>query len=368
MPRMIDLMRQSAVPAHIMRSAALGALSLPAAEMLEILVFLAASPIFGKEAQLTLAGWDEAASIAVARDPNAPRAVLDYLVAPRNRRPPLIPALLENPAVPEPALLEMAQAESRELLEMMLASARVRHSPNVLNALLTNPLLTPTELQQIREALGAPVATAAQPEVADEGADLLGIVKDYLAAHAAEIAAEEGRPFELVDLTLDEHAELEVVKPGAAKKAEPADGARLSPLQKIAHMSVGERVQLAMKGSKDERFILIRDGSKVVSQAVLESPKVGDQEIEAFASMKNVQESVLRIIAGKRKFMKNYAVIRALVNNPRTPLDLSLALIKNLLVNDLKNLSMNKSVPDTVRKLGRKLYSEKASGGKKAQE
>ncbi len=365
MPRMIDLIRQSAVPAHIMRSAALGALSLPPAEMIEILVFLTSSPVFGKQAQMTLAAWDEAASIAVAGDPKASREVLDYLIAPRNRRPALVPALLENPSVPEEALLEMAQAESRELVQMMLASPRVRHSANVLNALLPNPQLTPAELREIRSTLGVPAAAFAEPgsEIDDE--DVLGILKEYLAAHAAEIAAEDGRPFELVDLTLDEHAELAVAKPGAAKKVDVIDAGRFSPLQKIAHMTVGERVQLAMKGSKDERFILIRDGSKVVSHAVLESPKVGDQEIEVFAAMKNVQESVLRTIAGKRKFMKNYAVVRALVNNPRTPLDLSLTLMKNLLINDLRNLSMNKSVPDTLRKLAAKMHAEKAAGGKK---
>ena len=40
------------------------------------------------------------------------------------------------------------------------------------------------------------------------------------------------------------------------------------------------RVQLAMKGNKDERYILIRDGSKVVSGAVLQSPKLSDAEVQ----------------------------------------------------------------------------------------
>jgi hypothetical protein len=133
-------------------------------------------------------------------------------------------------------------------------------------------------------------------------------------------------------------------------------------------MTVGERVQLAMKGTKDERFVLIRDGSKVVSSAVLESPKVSDAEIETFAGMKNVQESVLRGITQKRKFMKNYAVIRSLANNPRLPLDLGLALINHLLVNDLKGMSMNKNISDTLRKMALKQFKQKtASGGKKSE-
>ncbi len=374
MSRMIDLIRQSAVPSHIMRSAALGSLSLPPVEMIEILVFLTTNPVFGKQARMTLAGWDEAASMAVAADSNTPREVLDYLIAPRNRRPRLIPALLENPSVPEAPLLEMAQADSRELVEMLLASARVRQSANVLQALLSNPHLTPSELQQthgLLAALNQPDSEAAPAkDVADTGPT------PYEVEHATEIAAEEGRPFELVDLTIDEQFELSADRPDAAPVAEspvpeaerakePPKTERLSVLQKIARLTVGDRVQLAMKGSKDERLILIRDGSKVVAHAVLESPKVSEQEVEVFAGMKNVQEVVLRGVAGKRKFIKNYAVVRALVSNPRCPLDVSLTLINHLLVHDLKSLSINKNGPDPLRKLAFKLFKEKSSGGKR---
>ena len=45
MPRMIELIRQSVVPANIMRAAARGALALPPAEMIEILVHLSRSSL-----------------------------------------------------------------------------------------------------------------------------------------------------------------------------------------------------------------------------------------------------------------------------------------------------------------------------------
>jgi hypothetical protein len=92
---------------------------------------------------------------------------------------------------------------------------------------------------------------------------------------------------------------------------------------------------------------------------VLQSPKVSDPEIEMFASMKNVQEGVLRDIARNHKFIKNYGVIRNLVSNPRCPLDLSLTLMNHLMVNDLKILSNNKNIPDTLRKLAYKRFKEK---------
>ncbi|MGH9580975.1 MAG: hypothetical protein ACRD2R_08275, partial [Terriglobales bacterium] len=200
----------------------------------------------------------------------------------------------------------------------------------------------------------------------------------YEIEHASEIAAEEGKSFELVGGTADDQeaivASAAVPPPEAEAKAAPAkaevvkdERERISTLQKIARLSVGQRVQLAVKGNKDERFILIRDGSKVVSHAVLESPKLSDAEAETFAGMKNVQESVLRAIASKRKFMKSYAVIRALVNNPRCPLDLALTLLNHLMVHDLKNLGMNKNVSETLRKMASKLHKQKSAppGAKK---
>jgi hypothetical protein len=81
--------------------------------------------------------------------------------------------------------------------------------------------------------------------------------------------------------------------------------------------------------------------------------------VEKFASQKNVLEAVLRQIPLKRRFMKNYKVVRNLVANPRTPLDLGLGLMKNLLIQDLKNISGNKEVSETIRKLALKMYKQK---------
>jgi hypothetical protein len=122
-------------------------------------------------------------------------------------------------------------------------------------------------------------------------------------------------------------------------------------------MRVGERIKLAVRGNREERMVLIRDRSKLVSLAVLESPKVNESEMESFAAMKNVQETVLRAISTKRNYIKNYGVLRALVNNPKTPLDA--ALLAHLLVKDLRSLAINKNVNETVRKLALKMFRTK---------
>ena len=410
MSRMIDLIRASAVPSNLMQSAAKGSLSVPPREMIEILVHLAVhNKVFGEQAQLTLAGWDEAASRTIASDPATPKEVLDYLFSPKNLRPVLVPALLANPSVSDQSLLEIAPEAGRDVVDAMLKSDRVNASHDILNALLSNPNLSGIQSESIRNKIepAAPVSTPEveaptaesspekpetgteevfqpasvnQPpepeEVLDEG------VLAYMAEHATEITAGAEHAYHPIGGI---HEEFSVAEPlagqaaaaatstgaaaGAATKKAPIKKTqkeeRGSALQKIAKLDIRGRIQLAMKGTKEERSLLIRDGTKIVALAVLESPKISDGEVERFATQKNVLESVLRGIPMKRRFAKNYAVVRNLVFNPRTPLDLSLGLMKNLLVGDLRNLSNNKEISDTVRKLATKMFKQKMESNAK---
>jgi hypothetical protein len=354
MPRMIELIRQSAVPANVMRNASRGALTLPAPEVIEILVYLAEHPFFGEQAKLTLAGFDERASIEAARNPQTPKEVLDYLSAPANLRPVLLPALLENPQLPEMRIVELCDAASRITAEMLLAHERVRRSRPALSALAKSHRISTEQV-----ALAEELLKGFEGSEEDEAA-----VAQFLADHANEIAAEQGKPFTLMGASDIEQQALtaagaeeapELV--GFSKRLENYE--RPSVVQKIARMTVGERVQLAMKGNRDERFILIRDGARIVASAVLESPKLTDAEIDAFAAMKNVGDNVLRALGTKRKFLKRYTVMRVLVNNPKTPVDISLALLPHITTNDLKNLMKNKDIPDTISKIARKMYRDR---------
>jgi hypothetical protein len=114
-----------------------------------------------------------------------------------------------------------------------------------------------------------------------------------------------------------------------------------------------------MRGSRDERLILIRDRSKVVALSVLESPKLNETEMESIAAMTSVQEAVLRAIATKRRFMKHYGVVRALIMNPRTPLEVGMPLVAHLLTIDLQYLTRNKNVNETIRKIAFNLFRQR---------
>ena len=364
MPPLLDLIKQNAVPAGVMRSAARGALSLPASEIFQILVYLTENRNFGQEAAMTLARWDAPSASAVLAGTDAPQEVLEYFWNQKNRRPALMPALLENPRIPEKYLVELAGDGSREIVNAMLSSERVKGSPAVLETLLGNPNLTEPEIQQLRADL---VGIASEPpDTESEAAH-----EAWSQEHSAEIAAEEGKPFEM---TVAEQGEeepataavpdvkaLDVAAAAGAQRApvKPAEREKLTTLQKVSRMNGAQRVRAAFIGSKEERAILIRDGAKIVQNAVLASPKLSEPEVELFAAAKHVSENVLREIARSRRFMKNYSVVRNLVGNPRCPIDISLTLVKNLLVYDLKSLRHSKSISEIVRRVADKLYKEK---------
>jgi len=407
----------------MMQFAARGALQVPPAENIEILVHLARNnKVFGELARMTLAGWDEKACLASASDPQAAPEVLHYFISPDNLRPVLLPALLENPSVSEGELAKLAVSAHGETVAVMLQSARVRSLSGILEVLRTNPYLKPGDAKEI-DGLLHPQASAAATAgetgdselparatetVAREATELQAEIEEttaatgehdealsvYLHEHAQEITAEGEKPFQaiggMVELLGQEPSPVRETgeAPAAAGiaasppvAAQPAtapfiahppvkrgpagitkslgERERKNTLQKINALDVKGRIQLALKGNKEERSILIRDGTKVVALAVLDAPKISDGEVEQFATQKNVLEAVLRTIPLKRRFMKNYIVVRNLVANPRTPLDLGLGLMKNLLIQDLKNLSNNKEVSDTIRKLALKMYKQK---------
>lgn len=421
MPRFLDLIRRSALPSHQMMTAAKGALHVPAEEMVEILVYLAENnKIFGEQARMTLAAWDEESSKKIVANPATPKEVLEYWLSPKNLRPSLFTLLLENSAVSLQRLTEITISLKGEWIDAMLANPRIRGSKQLLQELSTNKSLSGVQIARIQELingdLGLAPAEALQatkcetqagmnesdpkqtaPTQSSEHAEpdseatppsdpeTEGAIVAFLQEHAKEIAAEVGKTFQTVaevqEGPLAKEAQPTAAMAAAASSgtAHPSPSAKTSPkkltnpqdeqrgsvLQKIAALDVKGRIQLAMKGTKEERSILIRDGTKIVALAVLDSPKITDGEVEKFATQKNVLEAVLRAIPMKRRFAKNYAVVRNLVFNPRTPMDVALGLMKNMLVQDLRNLSGNKEVSDTIRKLALRMFKQKMEASNK---
>lgn len=123
----------------------------------------------------------------------------------------------------------------------------------------------------------------------------------------------------------------------------------------LSTLPIMDRMKLAMKGTREQRAQLIRDSNKLVSAAVLSSPKLTEAEVEAFAKMANVSEEVLRVISMNRNWMKSYGVTLGLAKNPKTPSGISMRLLHRLNERDVKMLSMDRNVPESLRLAARKI-------------
>lgn len=141
---------------------------------------------------------------------------------------------------------------------------------------------------------------------------------------------------------------------GDSSDEEAEQKRKASVTQKIQSLTIAQRMSLAMKGSREERSILIRDPNKLVSTAVLSSPKLTESEVESIAKMANVSEEILRIVAGNRAWIKNYNVMLALVRNPKSPVALAMNLMSRLNDKDLRQLSTNRNVAEILRVTARK--------------
>jgi hypothetical protein len=143
-------------------------------------------------------------------------------------------------------------------------------------------------------------------------------------------------------------------------KAQEAPEARTQTiLQKIQRLTIPERRQLALKGGREIRSILIKDPYKEVVLTVLENAKITDTEVEIIARSRSIPDEALRKITKKREWIKNYAIVLAVVTNPKTPSGMAVTLINELKTKDLSLLEKNKNIPEAVRSAAKRLLKMK---------
>jgi hypothetical protein len=289
-----------------------GTLHLEPADRAEILAMFAgdADEMVAERAKQALLVQPLESFIAAIKRENALPALFHYCARHMADKPGIGDALVENKACPPEELMHVVRHLSTMGIQALMEELdRVSASPTLAAMLEHSTSVTLDQKKQIEELCGAPMDPAALQEA------LAAVETDF---HKRE--------------TL---------------------------LEKLSKMNVSQRVQLALKGGSEERRTLIRDPSKVVQRGVLQSPRLTDREVEAFAAMSNLSDEILRLIASNRNFRKNYTVVRNLMNNPKTPLDVTLHMLPMLNPQDLKLLTLNKNVPETLRTTAFKLHRQR---------
>jgi hypothetical protein len=160
-------------------------------------------------------------------------------------------------------------------------------------------------------------------------------------------------------------AEVRAPADQAAPAAQPAAAPEreLTVFQRVQRMNVAEKVKFAFRTDKEGRALLLKDSSKLVVMAVLNSPKITEQEIEGVAKSRNVSDDVLRAIARKKEWMGNYAIKLGLAGNPKTPIAIALSQLPLLKTRDLGFLGKDRGVPEAVRNAAQRLVRQRMEKG-----
>lgn len=365
-------------------AAARGMLPLPQNDLLEVLVALTSSD----DAQIATAAAEtlkgetpEDLLIAASGQDTAP-AVLGYLATQPDANPKVYEATILNIRTPDQALAKLAATTPHSsLLELItINQQRLVRCPEIIDAILANPACgseaerrareTRQEFfekergaRQIADELRARGETAAAEffETADltTAAGELSLDDAWLIAQHIEVSDADlddaWLPAERYEELISESpaeaaANVQRVLENERLEKGEVKAERVSLIRRIMFMNTKDRMKLAMKGDREARSILIRDSNKVVCSAVVNNPRITEQEIENVAAMRTVSDEVLRLIAMNRTWARSYPIIHNLARNPRTPIPTVMNILNRIRTKDLLNLTQNRNVSEAVRR------------------
>lgn len=128
-------------------------------------------------------------------------------------------------------------------------------------------------------------------------------------------------------------------------------------------MNVAEKVRFAFRADKEGRSLLLKDTSKLVVMAVLNSPKITEQEVEMLAKSRNVSDEILRAVARKREWVANYGIKLGLVSNPKTPVGIALSHLTAIKTRDLGFIAKDRGVSEAIRTAAQRLVRARQEKG-----
>jgi hypothetical protein len=122
---------------------------------------------------------------------------------------------------------------------------------------------------------------------------------------------------------------------------------------RVTLMTTFQKIMTALKGTREERLILVRDRSALVVRAVINSPKMSEMDIELLSANRSANPEAFRVISSKPRWLRRYGTLRALCFNPKVPQAVVLQLFRRLHDRDMRMLAKDRGIPDAVRKVAR---------------
>jgi len=350
--QILEGIRTGQVPRQVRLFAAQGLLPVAREDLLRMQILLTSDPDeeIAALARASLEAEDEGVLVALVQEQELDSLELDLLARTR-REEDLWVAIAGTPAVSDETLRILARYGGPLVQDVVMTNqVRILGCLDLLEDLRANPTVTQVILRRVKEFEEEFIEKAI--EVENRGEELEPPEPGPSIEEALAALRAIGANLPAAD---------ELVPPGDADEelARQAEREGKSIYAQLLTLTTHEKIMRALKGSREERAILINSRNRLVARAVLGSPKLSEIEIERFAASKSVSDEVIRTIAANPRWLRRYPVILALAGNPKTPIRVALTLLPRLNHRDLKRISKDRNVSGPVRTTAGRLLARR---------
>jgi hypothetical protein len=354
-------------PPKLQMMAARGMLPIPPEQNVRVLYQLTLQGGEQIRGEATKSFSDMPADIVLPVAQNESHAgVLDWIAARRSGDTKIIEAVVTNAATPHGTVARVARRAGPKMCDIIATNqVRILEAPQILEEMYQNPkarMATVDRLVELcqREQVELKGLPGLQNAI-KSGQQIFGKAEDD--PEKAAVFHDEAAKGEEETRKLEEMSAAEREEYLEEREEEESHGSGMLS-EKIARMSISEKIRLATIGSRQAIGVLIRDPNKMVHMAAVNSPRIRPPDVRKYARNKSLPDSVISFIANKREWTRSYDIKLSLCYNPKTPVRDAMKFLTHIRTNDLKQLMRDRTVSRKVARQAKNLY-QKRSGGRR---
>jgi hypothetical protein len=121
-------------------------------------------------------------------------------------------------------------------------------------------------------------------------------------------------------------------------------------LKKVEAIPRGEKITLARRSSGRVAASLLVTQDRELILAALDNPFLSEAHLLRVLALENLPTVVVESIAHHEKWSHRYHLRLTLIRNPRTPFQLVLSFLPDMAVNDLREICLDRRMPEQVRR------------------
>jgi len=356
-----------------------GLIPLGTKDLLTALFYLSADPDkqVAKEAQKSLKDLPESITL-VGLGTDLSRKLLFFVATRTYDNYHIYERIALHPAVDDKTLVHLAREVKREEVLQIIAGNEqaILRCPAILHGLDRNPQTPRSIVERLvkfyRIQQGREYRQDLPPELREEARRPVPekVVEPDLPA--PEVAAPAlmfpderlhpcvrpadllGPDFDVADLFADELIQEPDEKAPDDRRVE-----KIPVIQRLARLSMVDKLLLAMRGNEEARKVLIRNPNKIIQEGVLQNPRIKVSEIVEAVKERSTSQAVIDRICNNREWTRYYEVMHLLCWNPKTPMRFIYRALGVLSAKDLRKLASSHNVAGLTRQQAFKMLQRR---------